>query len=67
MEKRVFVQTRRIAKYSIAIWGDYTVGFANPNGIINHQIFVVVRDFFGNRKAKSGLRFGQQCLSYRCK
>jgi hypothetical protein len=46
-------------------WGDYAVGRADPNGIIDDQVFVVVADCFGNRIVKSGLSFEPSCLSYR--
>ncbi len=50
---------------TVVTWGDYSVGRADPNGIVDDQVFVVVADCFGNRIVKSGLTFEPSCLSYR--
>ena len=50
---------------TVVTWGDYEVGRADPRGIVDDLVFVVVADCLGNRIVKSGLCFEERFLTYR--
>lgn len=53
------------SKDLVVRWGDYDVGNADPNGIIDDLIFFVVATCHGKRIVHSGLPFEGPYLTYR--
>ncbi len=49
----------------VVTWGDYAVGRADPNGIVDDLVFVVGANCRGERIVKSGLCFEEKFLTYR--